>query len=206
MARGRLMLELGRSAEAIEACRAALDARPAPGERAQALIASAAGMRLSDRIDEGLAALDEAEPLADGAALELELSRLHHLRGNLLFPLGRHADCLREHELARQHARAGGLAGGRGRGARRARRRLLPSRAHAVGAPAVPRVRGAGPPARLRPPRGREPADGGLVGDAPGRDRRRRRRRPRGDRPGAAGVAAARRADGARPRRLGRMA
>ena len=65
-------------------------------------------MRLNDRIDEGLAALDEAEPLAAGAALELELSRLHHLRGNLLFPLGRHADCLREHELARQHAREAG--------------------------------------------------------------------------------------------------
>ncbi len=65
-------------------------------------------MRLSDRIAEGLAALDEAEPLAADAALELELSRLHHLRGNLLFPLGRHADCLREHELARRHAREAG--------------------------------------------------------------------------------------------------
>ncbi|MEP7303465.1 MAG: adenylate/guanylate cyclase domain-containing protein [Caldimonas sp.] len=108
MARGRLMLELGRTAEAIEACRAALEASASPGERAQALIASAAGMRLSDRIVEGLAALDEAEPLAAGAALELELSRLHHLRGNLLFPLGRHADCLREHELARRHAREAG--------------------------------------------------------------------------------------------------
>ena len=108
MERGRLMLELGRSAEAIEACRAALDASASPGERAQALIAGAAGMRLSDRIAEGLAALDEAEPLATGAGLELELSRLHHLRGNLLFPLGRHAECLREHELARQHARKAG--------------------------------------------------------------------------------------------------
>lgn len=108
MARGRLMLELGRSAEAIEACRAALAASASPGERAQALIATAAGMRLSDRIDDGLAALDEAEPLAAGEAMELELSRLRHLRGNLLFPLGRHVDCLREHELARQHARKAG--------------------------------------------------------------------------------------------------
>ncbi|MEO5881842.1 MAG: adenylate/guanylate cyclase domain-containing protein, partial [Caldimonas sp.] len=108
MARGRLMLELGRSVEAIEACRAALEASASPGERAQALIASAAGMRISDRIAEGLAALDEAQPLAAGAALEPELSRLHHLRGNLLFPLGRHADCLREHELARRHARKAG--------------------------------------------------------------------------------------------------
>ena len=62
----------------------------------------AAGMRVNDRIDDGLAALDEAEPLATASALALELSRLHHLRGNLLFPLGRDADCVREHELARR--------------------------------------------------------------------------------------------------------
>jgi class 3 adenylate cyclase/tetratricopeptide (TPR) repeat protein len=108
MARGRLMVELGRSSEAIEACRAALEAAAGPGERAQALIATAAGMRLNDRIAEGLAALDEAEPLAAAASIPLGLSRLHHLRGNLLFPLGRHAECLHEHELARQHAREGG--------------------------------------------------------------------------------------------------
>jgi hypothetical protein len=65
-------------------------------------------MRLNDRIAEGLATLDEAEPLATAAGLSLELSRLHHLRGNLLFPLGRHVECLREHELARHHARESG--------------------------------------------------------------------------------------------------
>ena len=108
MARGRLLVELGRSSDAIEAARAALEAASSPGERAQALIAMAAGMRLNDRIAEGLAALDEAEPLATAAALPLELARLHHLRGNLLFPLGRDADCVREHGLARQHARAAG--------------------------------------------------------------------------------------------------
>jgi class 3 adenylate cyclase/tetratricopeptide (TPR) repeat protein len=105
MARGRLLLELGRSADAIEASGAALDAADGPGERVQALIAMAAGMRLNERIDDGLAALAEAEPMAVGAALGHELSRLHHLRGNLLFPLGRHEECLREHELARDRAR-----------------------------------------------------------------------------------------------------
>ena len=105
MARGRLLVELGRSDDAIEAARAALQAASSPGERAQALIATAAGMRLNDRIAEGLAALDEAEPLASAAALPLELSRLHHLRGNLIFPLGRDADCVREHQLALGYAR-----------------------------------------------------------------------------------------------------
>ena len=68
----------------------------------------AAGMRFNDRIEDGLAALDEAEPLAQAASLSLELSRLHHLRGNLSSRLVAHAQCLHEHELARQHARAAG--------------------------------------------------------------------------------------------------
>jgi len=108
MARCRLLVELGRAGDAIEAARAALEAASDGGERARALIAMAAGMRLNDRIAEGLAALDEAEPLAHEAALALELSRLHHLRGNLLFPLGRDADCVREHEFARRFARDAG--------------------------------------------------------------------------------------------------
>ena len=108
MARGRLLVELGRSSDAIDAARAAIDAATNAGERAQALIAMAAGMRLNDRIAEGLAALDEAEPLATAAALPLALSRLHHLRGNLLFPLGRAGECVRAHELALRHARQAG--------------------------------------------------------------------------------------------------
>jgi class 3 adenylate cyclase/tetratricopeptide (TPR) repeat protein len=108
MARGKLLVELGRSSDAIDASRAALSVASGGGERAQALIAIAAGMRLNDRIAEGLATLDEAEPLASAASLPLELSRLHHLRGNLLFPLGRTDECLREHKLALQHAREAG--------------------------------------------------------------------------------------------------
>ena len=108
MARGRLLVEIGRPGDAIEAARAALEAASNAGERARALIAMAAGMRVNDRIADGLAALDEAEPLATASALALDLSRLHHLRGNLLFPLGRDADCVREHELARRLARDAG--------------------------------------------------------------------------------------------------
>ena len=130
-------------------------------------------MRLNDRIAEGLAALDEAEPLATAAALPLELSRLHHLRGNLLFPLGRDADCVREHELALAPRARGRIA---------CRRRRRPSAGSATATTckaacarrnrAVPRVRRARPRARLRPARGRQPVDDRLVGHAPGRDRR----------------------------------
>jgi len=105
LARSRLLVELGRPAEAIEAGRTALASAETPGERAIALLAMAAGMRLNDRIAEGLATLAEAEPLAAAASLPLELSRLHHLRGNLLFPLARNAECLRSHEKARRYAR-----------------------------------------------------------------------------------------------------
>ena len=108
MARGRLLVEIGRPGDAIEAAGAALEAASNAGERARALIAMAAGMRVNDRIADGLAALDEAEPLATASGLALDLSRLHHLRGNLLFPLGRDADCVREHEVARRLARDAG--------------------------------------------------------------------------------------------------
>lgn len=108
MARVRSLLELGRAGEAIEACRVALAAAEKPAERAQALIEMAAGMRILDQLDDGLTALAQAEPFARAAAQPLELSRLHHLRGNLFFPLGRLEECLREHTLALECARQAG--------------------------------------------------------------------------------------------------
>jgi class 3 adenylate cyclase/tetratricopeptide (TPR) repeat protein len=108
MAQGGLLLELGRVAESVDAYRAALEAAGDDAERARALIGMASGMRVNDRIDEGLAALAEAQPLAERAGLSLELARLHHLRGNLYFPMGRLDDCLREHQASLDYARAAG--------------------------------------------------------------------------------------------------
>ena len=108
MARGRVLVELGRSADAIEACRSALEIAATPVERARALIALASAMRLNDRVAEGLTLLDQAELLAADAGLDLELARLHHLRGNLLFPLGRDVECLQSHERSLLHAKAAG--------------------------------------------------------------------------------------------------
>jgi class 3 adenylate cyclase/tetratricopeptide (TPR) repeat protein len=108
MARGRVLVELGRSADAIEACRSALGIAASPAERARALIALASAMRLNDRVAEGLTLLDEAEPLAADAGLQLELARLHHVRGNLLFPLGRDVECLQSHERSLLHAKTAG--------------------------------------------------------------------------------------------------
>ena len=63
----------------------------------------AAAMRMSDRYDEALHALERAQHLAepmDHAAL----AQIHHLRGDLHFPLGRIAECMREHRLGLEHA------------------------------------------------------------------------------------------------------
>ena len=59
---------------------------------------------------ETLDLLQEAQPLAQGAGLTLELSHLHHLRGNLLFSVGRTIECQHEHELALELARKAGSA------------------------------------------------------------------------------------------------
>ncbi len=105
LARAQLLLDTGRAAEAINASGVALDAGQTGGERALALIAMAAGMRLVDRSDEGVALLEEAQPLAEQAGLKLDLARLHDLRANLLFMLGRPVQCQREHESALALAR-----------------------------------------------------------------------------------------------------
>ena len=110
LARARLLLETGRVADAIEASSMAMDAAQSGAERALGLIAMASGMRIVDRPAEGLALLAQAQPLAEQAGLTLELSRLHGLRGNLLFGVGRSVECLHEHERALDLARQAGSA------------------------------------------------------------------------------------------------
>lgn len=100
LAHSRLLRDNLRVADALKAGEAALQAAQTGAERALALIASASGMRLLDRLAEGLSLLDEAQPLAEQAGMALELSELHHLRGNLEFGLGRIGPCRQSHELA----------------------------------------------------------------------------------------------------------
>ena len=110
LARVRLLLETGRTAESVAACESALAVAQTGAQRATGLIAMAAGMRILDRLSEGMDLLQEAQPLAQEAGLTLELSRLHHLRGNLLFSFGRTLECQHEHEQALRLARAAGSA------------------------------------------------------------------------------------------------
>ncbi|MFZ1426692.1 MAG: adenylate/guanylate cyclase domain-containing protein, partial [Geminicoccaceae bacterium] len=105
---GRLQLDLGRAPAAEAAYAIALDLAHDAAERCRALLGLAAAMRLSDRFEEALARLGAAQDAASGPGLIEELSRIHHLRGNLVFPLGQPEECAREHETALRHARAAG--------------------------------------------------------------------------------------------------
>jgi len=110
LARARLLLAMGYAPKSIEAAGAAIDAALCDGDRALGLIAMASGMRIVDQTTEGLALLQEAQPLAEQAGLVLDLSHLHELRGNLLFALGRSEDCQRAHQQALELARQAGSA------------------------------------------------------------------------------------------------
>jgi tetratricopeptide (TPR) repeat protein len=100
--------DLSRIPECIAASRAALDLAGDDVERSQALYSLAAGMRIIDEFDEACAALDEAEDLAQRHGLTHELAKIHHLRGNLCFPLGRIDECLAAHQQSLAFARQSG--------------------------------------------------------------------------------------------------
>ena len=68
--------------------------------RAQALIGVGSCVRLLGGFQEGIDALNEAEPLANGVGAERELSQIAYYRGCLLFAAGKVEACLAEHERA----------------------------------------------------------------------------------------------------------
>jgi class 3 adenylate cyclase/tetratricopeptide (TPR) repeat protein len=102
--RGEILHDLGSISESITAFEQALAAADVDIERCRAWLGLAAGLRVTDRFDEAFAMLDKAATAAidDFAA---ERARIHHLRGNLCFPLGRLIECLHEHERALDCAR-----------------------------------------------------------------------------------------------------
>jgi len=103
--KGEILHDLGDSELSIAIYRDALALAPDETGRCRALIGLAAGMRVTDAYDDAFAALDKAQGLAEAQGLDDDLSRLHHLRGNLLFPLGRIETCAAEHERALDYAR-----------------------------------------------------------------------------------------------------
>ncbi len=83
---------------------AALARLPAGAERVDSELALrmslVASLRISDRHDEALEELQAAETLATEHKRVLALSRIHHSRGNIYFPLGQVERCFAEHQAA----------------------------------------------------------------------------------------------------------
>ncbi|HKQ26012.1 MAG TPA: AAA family ATPase [Burkholderiales bacterium] len=65
-------------------------------------------LRIADRLGEALEQLDQAEALAAKNGRNVDLARIHHLRGNIYFPLGKMDQCLAEHQKSLEFARKAG--------------------------------------------------------------------------------------------------
>ncbi|MEE9267008.1 MAG: adenylate/guanylate cyclase domain-containing protein [Gammaproteobacteria bacterium] len=106
--KGQFLHDLGDIKSSMRSFHEALDNADNNVQRCDAWMGLAAGMRISTDYSAALELLNKAEPIATKHGLTLQLSRLHHMRGNLYFPLGRVDDCREEHGLALEYARESG--------------------------------------------------------------------------------------------------
>jgi class 3 adenylate cyclase/tetratricopeptide (TPR) repeat protein len=65
----------------------------------------ATGLRITDHHREALAELGAAEAVTTESEHLSELSRIHHMRGNIYYPLGKIESCFAEHEAALRFAK-----------------------------------------------------------------------------------------------------
>jgi class 3 adenylate cyclase/tetratricopeptide (TPR) repeat protein len=107
--KGELQRDLGNIEESIATYRAAVAAAPDETSLCQSQLGLAEGLRVNEGLAEALALLDDAQQLAERHDRVPELARLHHLRGNILFPLGRIEECRCGHEQGLAYARRSGL-------------------------------------------------------------------------------------------------
>ncbi|MBO9447451.1 adenylate/guanylate cyclase domain-containing protein [Ruegeria sp. R14_0] len=113
---GELLRDLGEPEESIDAYQAALIRQSDDTEKCMALLGIAEGMRIVERIDEAMNLVDEAQPIAEESELMEVLMRLHHLRGNLLFPKGDIAGCEAGHQQSIRYAKRIGSTEGEAKG------------------------------------------------------------------------------------------
>ena len=103
--RARTLLNLGSIDDSISGYELALEFADDDIERCQAWLGLASGMRITDRYDEALEILDKAETVASGNGMANERAQIHHLRGNLYFPMGQIEKCAAEHEKSLRFAK-----------------------------------------------------------------------------------------------------
>ena len=108
--KGELLRDLGDIASSVAVYRQALAASPGDEALCRAQVGLAEGLRVSEGFDEALGLLDEAQSLAEQHTMAPELARIHHLRGNIFFPLGNIEGCKVEHEQGLAIARRLGSA------------------------------------------------------------------------------------------------
>ncbi|MEE9586695.1 MAG: adenylate/guanylate cyclase domain-containing protein [Hyphomicrobiaceae bacterium] len=113
--KGELLLDLAEVQSSISAYQEALEKAADDVQRCEAWMGLAAGMRVATDYKEALVLLDRAESAATNHHLTPNLARLHHLRGNLCFSLGRADDCRNEHLLALKFANQSQSAEGEAR-------------------------------------------------------------------------------------------
>ena len=108
--RGDALREMGRSADSIAAFSAAVGLARHDLQRCHAWLGMAAGRRITGEFDQAMDALRQAQPIAQALDLPVECSKIHHMRGNLLFAQGKASECEGQHQLALQHALRSGSA------------------------------------------------------------------------------------------------
>lgn len=106
--RSELLLRLGQSEPAIDACHEALTLAEGDAERLSAWLANAEALRVAERNQETLEALNEAERLASPSD-PATLAQIYYLRGSALFPLGDHQACLGAHAASLKYAEESGF-------------------------------------------------------------------------------------------------
>lgn len=101
---GELLLHLGRTHDALAAYREALDFAIDQADHGAAWFGIASALRVMDRYEEALDALERAQSALGDTAAAQTRARVSTLHGNLCFPLGRFDACLRAHQEAHQYA------------------------------------------------------------------------------------------------------
>lgn len=110
--RGEALRNTGATEDSIAAFEVGLAAAVGPRQRCLALIGIAEGLRIADQHLRTLEVLKDAEAAAREANLLPELARIHCLRGNVYFPLGRLNECREENEKALELSRRVGSVEG----------------------------------------------------------------------------------------------
>lgn len=102
---GELQTRTGHTHDAIATFREVIDLRPDALTEARARMGLANALRIVDRYDEALAALERAESILAGLGRPDLLTQLWTLRGNIHFPRSELEECLAAHEQALAFAR-----------------------------------------------------------------------------------------------------